>query len=183
MNALTKTAAMLVAVAVLTVPTVACDARQGRDASSNSVTRHITISDERVGAIATDGGVAWIDDQGHIEIDASELDLSPEQRELAADYHHQAMALQGAAKAIGLQGARVAGTAIRDVAHGLTSGDPDAIGERIETEANAIEVKARQLCRQLRQLRDTQDALGSAVPEFRPYGTIDAKTADQCDSA
>jgi len=183
MNALIRMTGALLAVAMLTLPLAACDARQGKGEDKASVTRHITIADERVGAIAANGRVAWVDGHGNIEIDDTRLDLATDQQHLAADYHRQAMELQEAAKAIGLQGARIAGTAVREVTRGLMSGEPDAIGERIEREADVIEAQAQLLCHQLRQLRDTQDALGTAVPAFKPYGTIDARTAEDCDSA
>lgn len=182
MNPFIRSIAALLAVAMLGLPLAACDARQGTSGDRASVTRHITIDDGRVGAIASNGDVAWVDDNGGIEIDGARLDLSSDQQGLAADYHQQAMTLQESAKAIGLQGARVAGTAISEVARGLMSGEPDSIGERVDKEASVIEAQARQLCHQLRQLRDTQDALGSAVPAFKPYGTIDARTADDCDA-
>lgn len=178
-----RSVAALLAAVTSTVLLAACDTRQGQADDRATVSRHITIADERVGAIATDGRVAWVDGDGNIEIDATRLDLSADQHTLAADYHQQAMTLQDTAKAIGLQGARVAGTAISEVTRGLVSGDPDAIGERVEKEAEVIEAQAQQLCHQLRQLRDTQDALGSAVPAFKPFGTIDARTAEDCDSA
>lgn len=182
MKALIRMAGTLLALATLTLPLAACDTREGTEHGHSSVTRHITIDDGRVGAIAADGSVAWVDGDGAIEIDATSLDLTTEQKNLAADYHQQAMSLQEAAKAIGLQGARVAGTAISEVARGLMSGEPDAIGERVEKEAGVIEAQARQLCQQLGQLRDTQDALGEAVPAFKPHATIDERTVDNCDS-
>lgn len=181
MNSWIRFTGVLLAVATLALSMAGCDARQGKGDDKASVTRHITIADERVGAIAADRSVAWVDGDGNIEIDSTRLDLAADQRQLAADYHQQAMALQEAGKAIGLQGARVAGTAIREVTRGLVNGEPDAIGEGIEREADVIEAQAQQLCHQLRQLRDTQEALGDAVPAFKPYGTIDARTAKDCD--
>ena len=45
-----------------------------------------------------------------------------------------------------------------------------------------IETAVLQICRQLPQLRDSQQALATSVPEFRPYATLDDDDVEDCES-
>lgn len=158
----------------------ACDAPGRQEAGQASVARHITLSDGRVGAIASNGQTAWVDAQGGIEIQGEPLALDQDQRAHGADYHQQAMALREDALRVGRQGAKTGSTAVREVVSGLASGNADQIGNNIDQEARQIEEHVEKMCGQLARLRESQDALAEAVPAFVDYATIDASTAAGC---
>jgi len=172
----------LFATALLTVSLVACGAPEFQEDSSASVDRHITISDGRVGAIAVDRRVAWVDANGGIELEGQQLSLDEAQRARSSDYHVQALALHDQALQVARQGVNVASTAVSEVVSGLASGNPDQIGKNIDLEARQIEEQVQKMCGQLARLKESQDAVSEAVPAFTAYATIDASTAENCGS-
>ena len=159
----------------------ACDAPDRQETGQASVTRHITISDGRVGAIASNCQTAGVDAQGGIEIKGEPLDLDQDQRGRGADYHRQAMTLREDALRVGRQRIKTGSTAVREVVSGLASGNPDQIGNNIDQEARRIEEHVEKMCGQLARLRESQDTLAEAVPAFVEYATIDASIAEDCD--
>lgn len=148
--------------------------------SSDSVLKHVTLKDDRVGANSTSGGTAWIDSTGALEIDGQEIILNPVQKALALQYRADAHDIRDQGIEIGKSGAKIAGTAIRSVVEEMKSGSPDQIGSRVEGEAKAIEAQARMLCAKIGELQASQDALAAEVPAFLPYATITDKTAAEC---
>jgi hypothetical protein len=60
------------------------------------------------------------------------------------------------------------------------SGNPDRIEQRIEAEAEKIKASATKLCDRLPAMLDTQTRLAAAMPEFRPYATMDQSDIDEC---
>jgi len=172
----------LFATALLTVSLVACGAPEFREDSSASVDRHIKISDGRVGAIAVDRRVAWVDANGGIELEGQQLSLDGAQRLRSSDYHVQALALHQQAIQVARQGVKVASTAVSEVVSGLASGNPDQIGKKVDEEARLVEEHVQKMCGQLVRLKASQDALSEAVPAFSAYATIEASTAENCGS-
>lgn len=174
---LTKTLIMALVIASAT----GCGQQSGTSSGTHdSVMQHVTVRDDRVGANAPDGTVAWIDRTGRLEIDGQPVSLNESQRALTLQYYAQAQALRSDGLAVGKAGVALAGDAIGEVAKGLASGNPDRIGDRVEAQANAVEAKAMKLCRSVGELQATQDAIASAVPAFAPYATIDGHVAADC---
>ncbi len=155
---------------------------QSTDVSHSSVMQHITLQDGRVGANSAYGDTAWIAADGTLEIDGAQVPLEAGQQALAKQYYAQTIELREQGIAVGKGGARVAGKAIGSVLEGLSKGNPDEIGPKVEAEASAMEVQASRLCDQIGELQTTQDALAAALPVFRPYATIEDATAGDCRS-
>jgi len=150
------------------------------DSTSDSVLKHITLMDDRVGANSASGSTAWIDSTGTLEIDGKEVVLNPEQQALALRYQADAHAIRDQGIEIGKSGAKIAGTAIKSVVEEMRSGSPEKIGSRVEAEAKVIEAQAHELCAKIGQLQASQDALVAEVPAFLPYATITDETAADC---
>jgi len=172
----------LFATALLPVSLVACGAPEFQEDSSASVDRHIKISDGRVGAIAADRRVAWVDANGGIELEGQQLSLDEAQRARASDYRAQALALNEQALQVARQGVKMTSSAVSEVVSGLASGNPDQIGKNISQEARLVEEQVQKMCGQLVRLKASQDALSEAVPAFTAYATINASTAENCGS-
>jgi len=50
----------------------------------------------------------------------------------------------------------------------------------VNAEAGKIEAQAKQLCTLLPGMMAKQQALAAAVPEFKPYATMDQSDIDDC---
>lgn len=157
-----------------------CSQQTPEPGEHHSVLQHITVQNDRVGAKAPGGDVAWIDADGGLLIDGTSVPLNDEQRAMTLQYHTQAMALRADGLAVGAAGVKLAGKAVSEVVRGLASGNPDQIGDRIQTDADGIEARARQLCERVGELQIAQDAIASQVPGFAPYATIRDHTAADC---
>ena len=57
---------------------------------------------------------------------------------------------------------------------------PDQIEQRVNAEAKKLEERAAQICDQLPALLATQQQLAAAIPEFKPYATMDQSDIDEC---
>ncbi len=168
--------------AVLLVLMAGCNQQTHEPGERNSVLQHITIQADRVGANALDGTTAWIDAAGALTIDGKPVELNEQQRALTTRYHATATGIRSDGVAVGKAGAAVAGKAVSSVIQGLSSGNPDGIGPKIEAEARNVEAKAMLLCRRVSELQATQDALAASLPAFAPYATISNATAADCRS-
>jgi hypothetical protein len=155
---------------------------QSTDVSHSSVMQHITLQDNRVGANSADGRTAWIAADGTLEVDGAQVALEAGQQALAKKYYEQTIELRDQGISVGKNGAKLAGKAIGSVLEGLSKGNPDEIGPKVEAEASAMEVQVSRLCDQIGELQTTQDALAAALPVFRPYATIEDATAADCRS-
>ena len=166
-------------VVFLFVAVVGCSSGKS-DSTSDSVMKHITLKEGRVGANAANGKIAWIDSTGALEIDGQLVALTPEQQALTLQYKANANAIRDQGIEIGKSGAKIAGTAISSVVEGMKSGNPDQIGSKVEADAKAIEAQAYKLCAKIGELQASQDALVAVVPAFLPYATITDETAADC---
>jgi len=79
-------------------------------------------------------------------------------------------------------GAELAGKAVGESLGALFSGDADAIGKRVEAEADKLKAQARLLCRQLPPMLATQQQLAASLPQFKPYATMTQDDVDDCTS-
>lgn len=81
---------------------------------------------------------------------------------------------------IGVAGANLGVKAAGEALKGIFSGDTNGIEERVNAEASKIEAQAKQLCTLLPGMMAKQQALAAAVPEFKPYATMDQSDIDDC---
>ena len=64
----------------------------------------------------------------------------------------------------------------------IVGGMTGSLERRVEASVKRdIEPAVLQICRQLPQLRDSQQALATSVPEFRPYATLDEDDVRDCE--
>ncbi|MCE5233435.1 MAG: hypothetical protein ABFC67_02045 [Mizugakiibacter sp.] len=142
---------------------------------------YIAVRGDRAVVRAPGAPDASIGPAGDLRIGDREVATTPAQREQLARYRAEAGALRDDGIATGKAGLAVAGHAIGSVISGLASGNPDRIHKEVDTRAQVVEVQARKLCADLKQLRATQDAIATQLPAFRPYARIDAGDAERCD--
>lgn len=123
---------------------------------------------------------AEITPQGELLIDGRKIEANAQQHALLLQYRKQIEAVAGAGMDIGVQGAELGVKAATEAIKGIFSGNPDDVEQRVEAEAEQIKLSARKLCDQLPAMLETQTALAAAMPEFRPYATMDEDDIDDC---
>lgn len=123
---------------------------------------------------------AEITPEGDLLINGARIAPSAEQRALLLEYRAHIAGVAAAGIDIGLQGADLAGKAVGEALKGVLTGTTDQIEKKIEAEAQGIEKAALQLCKLLPAMKITQDKLAAAMPEFKPYATMDQADVDDC---
>lgn len=137
---------------------------------------NITISGE-----GNDARKAEITPQGDLVIDGSKVDVTPEQRALLLEHRARVAAVAEAGMQVGLKGAELATTAMKEAAKGFLTGDSASVEAKIEAEAAKIQGSALQLCQHLPSLLASQQKLAAALPEFRPYATMTLSDVEDCE--
>lgn len=170
----------VMAATLLSIALTACTAPAPMSIGGESVMQHISIKDDRVGARSVDGSIAWIDPDGALEIGGVPVELDATQRELTRQYHAEAMSIRTDGIAIGKSGIAMAGKSIGNVVRGLTQGDPDSIGDRIEADARQISDLAMVLCERVATLHSVQEGLEQKLPAFAPYATLTGSETSDC---
>ena len=123
---------------------------------------------------------AEITPEGDLLVNGKQITTNAEQRKLLLEYRGHIAGIATAGIDIGLQGADLAGKAVGEALKGVLTGNTDQIEQKIEAEAKGIEKAALQLCKLLPAMKVTQDKLAVAVPEFKPYATMDQSDVDDC---
>jgi hypothetical protein len=123
---------------------------------------------------------AEITPQGDLLIEGRKIDATPEQQALLLQYRKHVENIASAGMDIGAAGAELGVKAATEALTGVFSGNPDRIEQRIEAEAEKIKASATKLCDRLPAMLDTQTRLAAAMPEFRPYATMDQSDIDEC---
>lgn len=123
---------------------------------------------------------AAITPQGDLVIDGKPVAMTDAQRKLALDYRAGITAIAEAGIDIGLQGADLAGKAVTEALAGVFTGKSDEIEKRIEHHAEGIKASAVKLCEKMPALLEAQNRLADALPEFKPYATMDQQDIDDC---
>lgn len=123
---------------------------------------------------------AEITPQGELLIDGRKVAANPQQQALLKEYrgHVEQIALAG--MDVGVAGADLGMKAATDAIGAVFSGNGDQVEQRMEAEAQRIEAAAMKLCGYLPAMLDTQTRLAAALPEFRPYATMDQSDVDDC---
>lgn len=124
---------------------------------------------------------AEITPQGELLIEGAKVAATPEQQALLKQYRGELIEVAKAGMDIGAQGADLGMKAASEALKGLFSGDDDkTIEKRVEAEAEGIKAAAKQLCGRLPALLASQQKLAAALPEFRPYATMDQSDIEDC---
>ncbi|WP_027080337.1 hypothetical protein [Luteimonas mephitis] len=125
---------------------------------------------------------AAITPRGDLLIGGRPVAIDDAQRALLLAYRGDIIDLAVAGADLGTKGAdfgmRAAGKALR----GAFSGSHDQVEAEIEAEASRFEAQAREICKHLEPMLETQQRLAAQLPEFRPYATMDQSDIDDCRS-
>lgn len=127
-----------------------------------------------------DGSDAEITPEGDLMIDGRKVEVDAAERAMLLAYRQQISEVALAGARIGLQGASLATTAMREAFQGVLSGDTAEMEAKIEAEAEKIRAQVVTLCDRLEPLLETQQALAESIPELVPYATMTRKDVEQC---
>jgi hypothetical protein len=124
---------------------------------------------------------AEITPQGDLLIAGNKVAATPAQHALLLDYRQQIVGIAETGMDIGTQGADLGINAAKQAVWGALSGKSDKdIDAAIKPQTDKIEASAAKLCLRLPDLLSTQQQLAAAMPEFRPYATMQQKDVDDC---
>lgn len=126
------------------------------------------------------GGNPEITPEGDLLIDGKQVEVDAEERALLLAYREQISEVATAGARIGVQGASLATTAMREAFQGVLSGDTSGMESRIEAEAEKIRAQVEVLCGNLGPLLETEQSLAASIPELEPYATMNQQDVDEC---
>jgi hypothetical protein len=121
---------------------------------------------------------------GDLLIDGKAVAVDAAQRRQLLDYRAQVIRIAKTGIDAGEHAAMVAidltnVSLFRLIVGGMTG----SLERRVDASVKRdIEPAVLQICRQLPQLRDSQQALAASVPEFRPYATLDDEDLEDCEN-
>lgn len=125
---------------------------------------------------------AEITPQGELLIAGKRVADTPAQRVLLLDYRQQIISIAEAGMDIGTQGADLGIHAAKAALWGAIAGKGEKdIETAIKPQTDKIQAAAVKLCKRLPELLSSQQKLSAAMPEFRPYATMEQKDIDDCD--
>lgn len=123
---------------------------------------------------------ARVDAQGQLRIGGQVVATPEPARALLGRYNSLARDLAGQALDLGLDGADFALHTVGQVFRGVLNGSADRAGREAERGGEAIKAQAMALCQGVQEWKLAQDAAAEAVPEFRPYAVISARSTRDC---
>lgn len=125
---------------------------------------------------------AEITPTGDLLIDGKAVTTTPEQKALVLAYRGQLLDVVIDGMAIGMEGAQIGiDTAAAALKGALSGQSGDELGKQAEAAAEAkIKPMVEQLCKRLSGLLAAQQTLAGALPEFKPYATLDQSDVDDC---
>jgi hypothetical protein len=124
---------------------------------------------------------AEITPQGELLIAGKKVAATPAQQTLLLDYRKQIVGIAETGMDIGAQGADLGVNAAKEAMLGALAGKSDKdIEASIKPQTDKIQAAAARLCLRMPDLLSTQQKLAAAMPEFRPYATMQQKDVDDC---
>ena len=146
--------------------------------ATNRARKEIT---EKNISISSDGGAkVEISPAGDLLIDGRKVAANAQQQALLKEYRGNIEQIALAGMDVGVAGADLGMKAATEAIGAVFSGKGDQVEQRMEAEAKQIEAAALTLCGHLPAMLDTQTRLAAAMPEFRPYATLDQSDVDDC---
>jgi hypothetical protein len=153
-------------------------------AKQELATKNIDVNNIHIGEGHKDNSSqpkAEITPQGDLLIAGNKVAATPAQQVLLLDYRKQIVGIAEAGMDIGTQGADLGIQASKAALWGKLTGKSDKdIEASIKPQTDKIEVAALQLCKRLPEMLTSQHKLAAAMPEFRPYATMEQKDIDDC---
>lgn len=124
---------------------------------------------------------AEITPQGDLLIAGKKVAATPAQQNLLLAYRKQIVGIAETGMDIGAQGADLGLNAAKEGVWGALTGKSDKdIEAAIKPQTDKIQSAAAKLCQRLPDLLSSQQELAAAMPEFRPYATMQQKDVDDC---
>ena len=155
-----------------------------QQATQELATRNIDVDNVHVGDghdRRPTGPKAEITPQGDLLIAGKKVAATPAQQVLLLDYRKQIVSIAEAGMDIGTQGADLGLQASKSAIWGALSGKSDKqVEAAIKPQTDRIRAAALQLCQRLPALLASQQQLAAAMPEFRPYATMQQKDVEDC---
>ena len=145
---------------------------------------HFGKDDKREAAKRKDRPKGEITPKGDLLVEGKAVAVDAVQRRQLLDYRTQVIGIAKTGIDAGEHAAMVA-IDLTNVSlfHLIVGGMTGSLERRVEASVKRdIEPAVLQICRQLPQLRDSQQALATSVPEFRPYATLDDDDVEDCES-
>ncbi len=177
--------------ALLCLPLMACGERPQADAPAAETTlgqkvREATnqarkeLAEKNISISSGNGATVEISPTGDLLINGTSVALTEAQRALTLQYRAQVVSVAEAGIEIGVQGANLGARAAGEAIKGLLSGNTDQIEARVNAEAEQLKASAAKICDQLPAMLASQQQLAAAIPEFKPYATMDQSDIDEC---
>jgi predicted small lipoprotein YifL len=124
---------------------------------------------------------AEITPQGDLLIAGKKVAATPAQQVLLLDYRKQIVGIAETGMDIGAQGADLGINATKQALWGALAGKNDKdIEAAIKPQTDKIQAAALKLCQRMPDLLSAQQKLAAAMPEFKPYATMEQKDIDDC---
>jgi hypothetical protein len=124
---------------------------------------------------------AQITPQGDLLIAGTKVTATSAQQTLLLDYRQQILGIAESGMEIGEQGADLGMKAAKEGVWGALTGKSDKeIEAAIKPRTDKIQAAALKLCKRLPDMLSSQQKLAEAMPEFRPYATMEQKDIDDC---
>ncbi len=140
----------------------------------------VTLSDQ---GAPPHSGEAMITPKGDLLINGKALALTATQHADVLAYRTQVIDVAQQGIDVGRQGAALGIHAAGDALAMVLSGKSgQQIEARVDKQAAGIKTAASALCKRLPALHASQQKLAAAVPEFRPYASLNQKDVDDCES-
>ncbi len=153
-------------------------------AKQELATKNIDVNHVHVGNGHSDKSSqpkAEITPQGELLVAGKKVAATPAQHALLLDYRQQIVGIAEAGMDIGTQGADLGIQASKAALWGALAGKSDKdIEAAIKPQTDKIQATAFKLCQRLPDLLSNQQKLAAAMPEFRPYATMQQKDVDDC---
>jgi len=126
---------------------------------------------------------AEITPHGDFLVDGKAVAIDGRQRQELLRYRHQVIDIAKAGIDIGERSAQAALDAVdRGIFSLMVGAMTGSLERRIEkTVRETVEPGVRQICRSLPALMESQQRLSSSLPQFRPYATLEADDAEDCE--
>lgn len=123
---------------------------------------------------------AEITPQGDLLIGGKAVAVDERQRELLLAHRSHLIGIAQAGIAIGMRGADLGVKAATGALKSVFSGTTDDFEKQMEAEGKRMEAEANKLCALMPALLASQQTLAAALPEFKPYATMDQADVDDC---
>lgn len=150
------------------------------DKAVDGIREEIATEDMDLGRGSNDEPAAKLSPQGDLIIGGEKVAMDDGQREIALAYRNALANVAETGARIGLQGAALAGDALKLAAASALSGDGKSVEEQLKGKTEALEAEAKALCEMLPDLYARQQRFAEAVPAFAPYANMDESDIEKC---